>query len=151
MYGLWFNLLGLNSSPRTIRNPNTTSTSKSLYIYRVLNVLKEQNELINKIECFEQQACWSCIFFLFLSCLYFLFFSFSFSLFFIFSSFFLGLPFTGTVHTTPKQLQLLSNSSSFLTLNPPQLNVDKSLTCPTLDRAIVIYKRRAIVFLYDKT
>ena len=54
MYGFWFNLLGLNSSPRTIRNPNTTSTSKSLYIYRVLNVLKEQNELINKIECFEQ-------------------------------------------------------------------------------------------------
>ena len=33
MYGLWFNLLGLNSSPCTIRNPNTTSTSKSLYIY----------------------------------------------------------------------------------------------------------------------
>ena len=31
MYGLWFNLLGLNSSPG---NPNTTSTSKSLkYIY----------------------------------------------------------------------------------------------------------------------
>ena len=34
MYGLWFNLLGLNSSPCTVRNPNTTSTSKSLYIYR---------------------------------------------------------------------------------------------------------------------
>ena len=31
MYGLWFNLLGLNSSPSTSRNPNTTS--KSLYIY----------------------------------------------------------------------------------------------------------------------
>ena len=53
MYGLWFNLLWLNSSPCTIRNPNTTSTSKTLYIYIVLRVFKEQNELINKIECFE--------------------------------------------------------------------------------------------------
>ena len=80
MYGLWFNLLGLNSCLCTIRNPNTTSTSKSLYIYRVLNVFKKQKELINKIKCFEQQARWL----LFLSL----------SLFFIFSSFFLGLLFT---------------------------------------------------------
>ena len=41
MYGLWFNLLGLNSSPCTIRNPKTTSTSKNNYIYRVLNVFKK--------------------------------------------------------------------------------------------------------------
>ena len=60
VWALVFNLLGLNNSPCTIRNPNTTRTS--LYIYRVLNVLKEQNELINKIECFEQQACWPLLF-----------------------------------------------------------------------------------------
>ena len=30
MYGLWFNLLGLNSSPNTSKSPNTTSTN---YIY----------------------------------------------------------------------------------------------------------------------
>ena len=32
MYGLWFNLLGLNSNPSTSGNSNTTTTSKSLYI-----------------------------------------------------------------------------------------------------------------------
>ena len=36
-----------------------------------------------------------------------------------------------TIHTAPKQPQPLSNSSSSLTLNPPQLTVDKSLICPT--------------------
>ena len=41
VWALVFNLLGLNGSPCTIRNLNTTSTGKSLYIYRVLNVLKE--------------------------------------------------------------------------------------------------------------
>ena len=30
-----------------------------------------------------------------------------------------------TVHTAPEQPLFLSNSSSFLTLNPPQLNIDK--------------------------
>ena len=37
------------------------SKKKYIYIYRVLNVL-EENELINKIECFEQYARWPLLF-----------------------------------------------------------------------------------------
>ena len=69
--------------------------------------------------CFEQEGRWPLL-------------TFSPSLLYLFSSFFpLKLLFTGTVHTAPEQPLFLSNSSSFLTLNPPQLIVDKSLIFPT--------------------
>ena len=75
--------------------------------------------MINKTNCFEQEGRWPLL-------------AFSPSLLYFFSSFFSPkVTVYGTVHTAPEQPLFLSNSSSFLTLNPPQLIVDKSLICPT--------------------
>ena len=55
-------LLGFISNPNTSRYHITTNSSKSLYIYCAQCIQRKHNELINKIECFEQEAHWPLLF-----------------------------------------------------------------------------------------